>query len=99
MEKTNERVMSNKKIIESLDRIEKLILLRAKNVYTVAEVAYYFGVTVGFIERLTCKKQIPYYKRGRMKYFDRKEIEDWAKAIKVPVMQTTTICVPNSKDE
>lgn len=65
------------KIIKQLDEIKALILLSAKNVLTIDEVALLTDLSVSCLYKKTCSKQIPFYRSGKRIYFNRKEIEDW----------------------
>jgi len=65
------------KIIKQLDEIKGLILLSAKNVLTIDEVALLTDLSVSCLYKKTCSRQIPFYRSGKRIYFNRKEIEDW----------------------
>lgn len=65
------------KISQQLDEIKVLILLSAKNVLTIDEVALLTDLSVSCLYKKTCSKQIPFYRSGKRIYFNRKEIEDW----------------------
>jgi excisionase family DNA binding protein len=65
------------KIIKQLDEIKALILLSAKNVLTIDEVALLTDLSVSCLYKKTCSRQIPFYRSGKRIYFNRKEIEDW----------------------
>lgn len=64
-------------ILEKLQAIEHYSLLSAKNVLLIDEVALLTGLSKSRLYKLTCGKQIPFYKNAKMLYFDKKEIEDW----------------------
>lgn len=69
---------------EQLNRIEQNTLLAAKNVLDMDDVAALTGLSKSYIYKLTCRKEIPYYKpNGKLCYFDRKEIEEWQKQNRV----------------
>lgn len=65
------------KISQQLDEIKVLILLSAKNVLTIDEVALLTDLSVSCLYKKTCSRQIPFYRSGKRIYFNRKEIEDW----------------------
>ena len=65
------------KIIKQLDEIKGLILLSAKNVLTIDEVALLTDLSVSCLYKKTCSRQIPFYRSGKRIYFNRNEIEDW----------------------
>lgn len=67
-----------------LKRIENYTLLAAKNVLTLEDVTLLTGLSKSYIYKLTCTKQIPYYRpNGKQIYFDRAEIQAWMKQNRV----------------
>lgn len=73
-------MIMSEEIKERLERLERLTLLGAKNVLTIDEAAAVLGLSKRYIYKLTCKKKIPYYKPGaKLLYFDKNELEAWAK--------------------
>lgn len=72
------------KILEKLDKIEKLTILSAKNVLCFNDVAILTGLSKSHLYKLTCSHQIPHYKpNGKQIYFDRTEVENWMKQNKI----------------
>jgi len=65
---------------ESLDRIERLTLLSAKNVLTVDDVALLLGRSPKTIRNQM--GTIPHYKNGKSVYFRREELEQWQCRVK-----------------
>lgn len=52
--------------------------INKKAVLTARETAQYMGVSMSYLYKLTCNKEIPHYKpKGKMVYFDRLELEAW----------------------
>ena len=73
-----------KDIMEKLERIESLVMLGAKNVLSVEEVATLTGFSKSHIYKLTCYNEIPFYKpNSKNIYFDKAEIEAWMKRNRV----------------
>lgn len=71
-------------ILEQLAEIRNFSLLAAKNVLDMDDVVLLTGLSKGYIYKLTCKKEIPYYKpNGKLIYFDRQEVEGWMKQNRV----------------
>ena len=71
-------------IIEKLDAIERNTLLASKNVLTIDDVALLTGISKSTLYKMTCKKQLPHYKpNSKLLFFDRTEIEEWAKQNRV----------------
>lgn len=61
-----------------MERIEQLTLLGAKDVFNMDDVSAYTGMTKGYIYKLVCRREIPYYKGGgKCNYFKRDEINTW----------------------
>lgn len=83
---------------DRLERIERLILLSAKEALTVSEAALMLGLSVDRVRHLTQEKELPYYKQGKRTYFKKSEIEDWMLKERVPTnseinSQATTHCI------
>lgn len=72
---------------DKLNQILVYSLLAAKNVLTLEDVALLTGLSKSHLYKLTCTHQIPYYKRAKMLYFDRTEIESWMKQNRVASAQ------------
>lgn len=73
---------------EEFDVIASLIEANKTNtkaVLTTEEAAKYLGVTKSAIYKLTMAKKIPHYRSqgGKLLYFKREEIEQWATSCKV----------------
>lgn len=76
--------MEENSFVEQLDRIERNTKLAAKNVLDIEDVSVLTGLSKSYIYKLTCRREIPYYKpNGKLCYFDRKEIEDWQRQNRV----------------
>lgn len=71
-------------ILKQLADIKLYSLLAAKKVLDVNDMVLLTGLSKGYIYKLTCKNEIPYYKpNGKLIYFDRQEIEDWMRQNRV----------------
>ncbi len=71
-------------ILAKLEAIERNSLLAAKNVLTIDDVAVLTGMSKSHLYKLTCSKQIPFYRpNGKQLYFDRAELESWLKQNRV----------------
>lgn len=69
---------------EKINQILTYSLLAAKNVLTLEDVALLTGLSKSYLYKLTCAKQIPYYRpNGKQIYFDRGEVEAWMKQNRV----------------
>ena len=74
--------METKDIEQALQRIERLTLLAAKNVFSVEDLALYLGKSPKTIYNNL--DSIPHYRNGHTVCFKRKEIEEWQCQVKCP---------------
>ena len=74
-----------KKLLKKIaDEVAEKIIFTTKEVLTLHEVSAYLGLSLSTIYRMTSKREIPHYKpTGKIVYFDRKEIDEWAKANRI----------------
>lgn len=73
---------------EKINQILVYSLLAAKNVLTLEDVALLTGLSKSYLYKLTCSKQIPYYRpNGKQIYFDRGEVEAWMKQNRINTNQ------------
>ena len=69
--------MDKLKILEQLDRIEKL-LRAGKTVLSLEEASEYTGISRSYLYKLTAKGEIPFSKpRGKMIYFSKDKLDQW----------------------
>lgn len=70
--------MKEEKIVEQLDRIEKLTLLGAKNFLTTDEAVIYLGICKASVYEMMKKHSIPYSKpNGKRCYFKKADLDKW----------------------
>ena len=63
-----------------------------KNLLTSDEAAEYLGISKSYLYKLTMQRKIPHYKPfGKFNYFDRNELEEWAKSVRVTTVNETKI--------
>ena len=75
-------------ILEYLKKVETNSLLTAKKVLNIDDVAALTGLSKSHLYKMTCRKEIPYYKpNGKLVYFDRAEVEAWMKQNRVYTAQ------------
>ena len=75
-------------ILEYLKKVETNRLLAAKKVLNIDDVAALTGLSKSHLYKMTCRKEIPYYKpNGKLVYFDRAEVEAWMKQNRVNTAQ------------
>ncbi len=73
-----------------LDKIERMVLMGAKDVLTLEEVSLMTGFSVSNIYRMTSNRTIPFYKPlGGKLFFDKKEIENWLRKNKQETVAAT----------
>lgn len=87
-EKPIERIQSlEQKIckVEKIPNIENYVrqikerIWVTKDVLTTSEASAYLGLSESYIYKLTASRQIPHYKpNGKLVYFNRKELCEWA---------------------
>lgn len=69
---------------ERLERIERLLLISAKEALTVPEAALMIGVGESRIRHLASERNIPYYKRGKNLFFSKSELVNWMLQDRIP---------------
>lgn len=76
--------MKQEEINEVADLVTAKTLFCTKEVLTSDEAARYMDVSKPYLYKLTMRKQIPHYKpRGKMCYFNRRELEAWLQGNRV----------------
>ncbi len=69
--------MNELKILEQLDRIEKMVRAH-KNVLTFDQACDYTGISRSYMYKLTASGEIPYSKpKGKLIFFSREKLDDW----------------------
>lgn len=77
------KVVTLADLSEQISILAKAVLLN-KETLTIEEAAVYTGLSVSFIYKLTCQRQIPFFKpRGKLLYFSRSELDSWLKQNRV----------------
>ena len=71
-------------IDERLKRIERLLILNGKEVFDVADLSTYLGVSESRIYHLVSDRGIPHYKQGKQVRFSKREIDDWMLGERIP---------------
>lgn len=66
-------------ILNEIRELKTLTLLAAKNTLTLEDVCALYGFSRSTIYKLTSAKAIPHYRRGKVLFFDKAEIDAWAK--------------------
>ncbi len=69
--------MNKLKILEQLDRIEKMVGAN-KKVLSFDEACQYTGISRSYMYKLTARGEIPFSKpRGKLIYFDKEKLDKW----------------------
>jgi len=69
--------MNKLKILEQLDRIEKMVSAN-KKVLSFDEACQYTGISRSYMYKLTARGEIPFSKpRGKLIYFDKEKLDKW----------------------
>ncbi len=69
--------MNELKILEQLDRIEKL-MRASKTVLSLEDASEYTGISRSYLYKLTARGDIPFSKpRGKMIYFSKEKLDQW----------------------
>lgn len=106
LEKPIERIQSLEQKIGAVDKIEDIKscvkhlkdrIWTVKEVLTTTEASSYLGISESYLYKLTSMKQIPHYKpNGKLMYFNRLELCDWAMKNQVQPAESTT-CTDDEK--
>ena len=85
----NENKERDQSILDKLDDILHSTLLESKKVYNVHETCLYLGLKPCYIYELVRNHKIPYFrsKGGKLLYFHREDLDNWALATPVPTIE------------
>ena len=90
-EKPIERIQTLERTIEGNIEHIKEHIWTVKEILTTAEASVYLGLSESYIYKLTSSKQIPHYKpNGKLVYFNRRELCEWAMRNQVQTTGQTT---------
>ena len=76
-------------IMEKLDRIERMVTIirenqeiketqeTSKEIMNVQQVADYLSISKQTVYGMTCRMEVPFYKRGKKNYFKKRDIDEW----------------------
>lgn len=95
MERLSERLDALEAYVKTLgdaDDLKERITALEDNMYTnkhaltTTEACLYMGISESLLYKMTAAHEIPHFKpRGKMIYFDKKELDDWLLQKSVPV--------------
>lgn len=89
--------MEQQDIERRLARLERLVVVAAKQALSTSDVALLLDVSPDRVRHLCMERAIPYYKQGTRNYFDKDEITQWQLQNRVAtkqeiINQATTYC-------
>lgn len=70
-------------ILKELAELKNLTLLAAKNTLTLEDVSLLYGYSKSTLYKMTSAKNIPHYRKGKVLFFDKAELDAWAKECRV----------------
>lgn len=71
------------KILQEIESLKSFMVLAAKSTLTLDDVSLLYGFSKSHIYKLTSSKMIPHYRKGKMLFFDKAELDQWAKQNRV----------------
>ena len=71
------------RLLNEIEALKSLTLLAAKNTLTLEDVSLLYGFSKSTIYKLTSAKAIPHYRRGKVLFFDKGELDQWAKECRI----------------
>lgn len=75
------------KILHEIEGLKSLMVLAAKSTLTLNDVSLLFGISRSTIYKMTSGRTIPHYRKGKLLFFDKAELDQWAKANRVTTLQ------------
>lgn len=91
---------TEQEILKKLDEIQAAVY-SSKTLLTFSEGCKYLGISESHGYKLTSRAEIPFYKNGKLIYFDRVQLEQWAKRNPIHCRQTqiaSAVAFVNSKN-
>lgn len=90
------------KILYEIEGLKSLMVLAAKSTLTLDDVSLLYGLSKSTIYKMTSSRTIPHYRRGKLLYFDKAELDQWAKACRINTQdeaeqQAITYCLNHRK--
>ena len=71
------------KILHEIEGLKSLMVLAAKSTLTLDDVSLLYGLSKSIIYKMTSGRTIPHYRKGKLLFFDKVELDQWAKANRV----------------
>lgn len=80
---TKKNKMEESKVLQAIEELKALTLLAAKNVLSLEDVCLLYGFSKSTLYKMTSAKAIPHYRRGKVLFFDKAELDAWAKECRI----------------
>lgn len=74
-------------LAERLERIERLLVISAKEALDTREAALFLGLSESRVRHLVWEKDIPHYKSGSKVFFRKSELEGWMLRNRIPTTE------------
>ena len=71
------------KILHEIEGLKSLMVLAAKSTLTLDDVSLLYGLSKSTIYKMTSGRTIPHYRKGKLLFFDKAELDQWAKANRI----------------
>jgi len=71
------------KVLKEIEALKSLTLLAAKNTLTLEDVSLLYGFSKSTLYKMTSAKAIPHYRKGKVLFFDKQELDQWAKECRI----------------
>lgn len=71
------------KVLQELAELKALTLLAAKSTLSIDDVCLLYGFSRSTIYKMTSSKAIPHYRRGKLLFFDKAELDQWCKECRI----------------
>ena len=69
----------DEKVLAAIEELKALTLLSVKTVLTIEDVVLLYGFSRSTLYKMTSSRQIPHFRRGKVLFFDKNEVDQWAK--------------------
>ena len=69
----------DEKVLAAIEELKALTLLNAKNLLRFEDVVLLYGFSRSTLYKMTSSRQIPHFRRGKVLFFDKNEVDQWVK--------------------
>lgn len=75
--------MEENKVLQAIEELKALTLLAAKSTLSIDDVCLLYGFSKSTIYKMTSARSIPHYRKGKILFFDKTELDQWAKECRI----------------